>query len=653
MTTTTKKRRPDAALFPARPADLDIAGLLRRASPVLLVLGTWLAFHPYAGIVHDSRLYVAQALHALHPGVFDRDLFFAFGSQDDFTLFTRLFAPFVDRLGASVATMLVVALGHALWLAGAAALAMRLAPSKTAAVAGLVLVAAMPGYYGGWQIFTYAEGFATPRLLAEGIALWALWALTNHRLLLASALVLVAALLHPIMAATAACVGFCFFVLRDWRWIMLGLAGAAAAGILAYAGIAPFDGLLRTMDSEWLGVVEQRNIFLFPALWRPMDWGRVATTAATAVAGAAILSGWRRRLVLAGTLAGLGGIAATYLGADVLHNAFVIQIQIWRTLWLLQVFAYLGAGILFVQLWQLKEDGFGLIALIVFSWLASIMLDPGASVAIAVCTLTLAVTRLRGNLKPLPSFTTITGVTLAGLAMGFLVICRLIMLKGWLAAVPDAAALWGNFGTITVVEAAAMAAVAVALYRLQPGVARVALPVAALVLAMASVAAWDRRSPWTRVLAAEHSIAAFESALPPDALVYWESDVRGPWLLLHRPSYFSRVQGSGVVFRRPTALAYRDRADVVRPLTGRKLLDSIRARGTTPPPLPALTRTMLMSACRRDGALDAMVLSRAVPGAYVAQWDAPTPIYEMDAVRNGETRPPVSRLYLYRCADLR
>ena len=648
-----KKRPPDAALTLARPSDLDIAGLLRRACPVLLVVGTWLAFHPYAGIVHDSRLYVAQALHALHPEVFGRDLFFAFGSQDDFSVYSRLFAPLLDRVGPSAAVMLVVVIGQALWLSGAAAMAVRLAPQRSAAVAGLVLVAVMPASYGGWNIFTYGEGFATPRLLAEGIGLWALWALTGGRLLWASALVVVAGLLHPLVAASALCVGFCYVVLQDWRWLLLGVAGVAAAAGLAIAGIAPFDGLLRTMDSEWLGLVEQRNIDLFPALWQPKDWGHVVTTAALAMAAVVVLSGWRRRLLLAGTVAGLGGLAATYVGADVLHNAFLIQIQIWRTLWLMQVFAYLGAGCLFVRLWQLQEDGLALIALIVFAWLAGLALEPVASAAIAAFSLVLAVMRLRGNAKPLPSVATMSVIILAGAAVGFLVVCRVIVLKGWIAAIPDAAALWGNLGHFTLIEAVFIATLAVAIYRLRPDTARMALPAASLVLVLASIAGWYRCAPWDRVLASAHPIAVFDAVLAPDAQVYWENDVRGPWLLLRRPSYFSRVQGAGIEFERRTALAYRDRANVVAPLTGRELLDSIRASTTLPPALPVLTRGLLVSTCRRDGALDAMVLSRAVPGAYAAQWDVPTPVYDVDAARMGVSRPPINRFYLYRCADLR
>jgi hypothetical protein len=122
---------------------------------------------------------------------------------------------------------------------------------------------------------------------------------------------------------------------------------------------------------------------------------------------------------------------------------------------------------------------------------------------------------------------------------------------------------------------------------------------------------------------------------------------------LGRPSYFSVVQGAGILFHRETALTFRDRARVVEPLMGQALVDHVRYREEVPPPLPALTRDLLADTCRSDPALDAMVLSRAVEGAYAATWSPRSPIYEPAALRKGAHRPPIGRYFLYRCADLR
>src|SRR5688572_16801102 len=53
---------------------------------------------PYAGLIHDARLYAAQAQDA-YDGRFADDLFFRYGSQARFTLFPQLFAPACSLLG--------------------------------------------------------------------------------------------------------------------------------------------------------------------------------------------------------------------------------------------------------------------------------------------------------------------------------------------------------------------------------------------------------------------------------------------------------------------------------------------------------------------------------------------------------------------------
>ena len=58
-----------------------------------------LLFHPYRGILHDSTIYAGQALALLDPAPFAHDLFFAYGSQAQFSLFPSLVAHLVQTLG--------------------------------------------------------------------------------------------------------------------------------------------------------------------------------------------------------------------------------------------------------------------------------------------------------------------------------------------------------------------------------------------------------------------------------------------------------------------------------------------------------------------------------------------------------------------------
>jgi len=649
-----KKRLPDTGLALSASAPLDLAGLLRRASPMLLVVGVWLLCHPFQGIVHDSRLYVAQALYRLHPDIFGRDIFFAFGSQDDFTLFSVLFAPLVDRLGPAAATLAVVAIGQALWLSGAAALASRLAPERAAAVAGLVLLAALPGAYGGWGVFGFAEGIATPRPLAEGLSLWALWALCGNRRVLAAILVVVGALLHPLIIAAAACVGFLYLVLGDRRWALIGVAGVAAIGLAAVLDFGPFGRLLHTMDADWRSVVEQRNSYLFPTLWRAADWSWFAMALALNLAGATLLTGWRQRLMVSVLLAGLGGLLATLVGGDLLGNLFLIQVQPFRALWLLHVFAYLGAGIVFRELWCLKADGLVLIVSIAVCWLLVPFVNaPITGACLGIFALGFAVLRLRGAFKPLSRPIRTALFALAGIFGAFLIGSRALFIVNRAESIPEELGLWAVVGAVTAIDVLAFLVLAGLVQRLYPAAARAALPAIALAAVIGGAVSWDRENIWPNLLSDGDRVRPFEVPLPAGAQVYWERDVRGPWLLLQRPSYVSFAQGAGIAFNRDMTMALRRRTQVVEPLIGKDLFDIVRGSNDVPPPLPALDRDTLAEVCRRDAALDAMVLSREVTGAYAATWALPVPIYEQKAVQQGERRPPIRTLYLYRCADLR
>jgi hypothetical protein len=62
---------------------------------------------------------------------------------------------------------------------------------------------------------------------------------------------------------------------------------------------------------------------------------------------------------------------------------------------------------------------------------------------------------------------------------------------------------------------------------------------------------------------------------------------------------------------------------------------------------------MLARTCRQDSKLDAMVLSRAVDGAYAARWSLPDASYKPLLLVKGFEVPPRQHYYLYRCADLR
>ena len=132
----------------------------------ILVAAAWIATHRYQGIWHDGVLYAGQAVFRLDPGPFSRDLFFAYGSQDGFTLFTAIYALAIEKLGLPVASTLLLATAHVAWLAAAAFL-LRAFLAGLAFWLALILVAMLPGGYGSGGVLAYGESFLTARIWAE------------------------------------------------------------------------------------------------------------------------------------------------------------------------------------------------------------------------------------------------------------------------------------------------------------------------------------------------------------------------------------------------------------------------------------------------------------------------------------------------------
>ena len=54
---------------------------------------------PYRGILHDSQLYAVQVMNRVEGGAYSDDLFFRYGSQDKFSVFSLVAAPLVRVLG--------------------------------------------------------------------------------------------------------------------------------------------------------------------------------------------------------------------------------------------------------------------------------------------------------------------------------------------------------------------------------------------------------------------------------------------------------------------------------------------------------------------------------------------------------------------------
>src|ERR1700682_1946035 len=120
-------------------------------SLALLPLTLWLALHGYHGIMGDGQIYAFQAFARLHPQL-AADLYLQNTSQDQFTLFSPLYAWCIGPLGLENAARLLPLLFTLWFLAAAWSLASAVTSRHTASLAGAFLLI-VAGHYRAWGVF--------------------------------------------------------------------------------------------------------------------------------------------------------------------------------------------------------------------------------------------------------------------------------------------------------------------------------------------------------------------------------------------------------------------------------------------------------------------------------------------------------------------
>jgi hypothetical protein len=616
-------------------------GMGAAAIQLLLLAALWIAAHPYRGIIHDARLYAVQALHALDPGRFDQDLYFQYGSQDAFTLFTAAYKPLVAAVGLSTAHMAATAAGQALWFIALLVLMRTLFGAGREGLVATVAAILLAPAYGGLSVFRYAEPFATPRLFAEALVLASLAFALRGRMILAGAGIIAAAALHPIMALAGATVVATYAALCDRRvWILIGLGAVASLG-LAFARVAPLDRLLLRFDDAWFSVVEARSAFGFLTRWDWTDGLRLAGLAAM------LAVAWRagrpaeRRLVAALALASMAALGVSVVGGELGRDIFIVDVQPWRVLWITTLMANALAAVTALRLPPKGAARWLTLAALLLSAAASFFWE-GFPLYPALFILAAGTYAWEVRRGPVTARS-------ARYALAAAVIIAL-SLAAYVLAVQVRPSLDVLKWTLRVAVAASAAGVILARPPVRPGACSA---LTASLLCIAAVLLVDARSSWGRFVetgSAPPDLAAFVGDAPH---LYWEDGAALVWLKLRRPSYYSCVQGSGAMFYAGTAREYQRRSAALSVLNTLDFADQpgeicpLRAdpgrRG------PSSWRA-LASACRTLPELDAVVLDHPVAGVLAQTWRAPAP---RDPERPLDWGPGVDTYYKIACARFR
>jgi len=580
----------------------------------LMLLALWAVTHTYQGLVGDAELYAVQAMARILPNL-GNDLFLRHGIQDEFTIFSPLYARCIRWLGLRPAALTLLILFKVWFFAAAWALGRALADARIACL-GVALLMITAGTYGGYGAFRYAEDLLTARSLAEALVASALALQFHDRKALGLLAALCALVVHPLMALPGLLILGCLATPK--RVALL----TAAMGVLGVALVALWSahaalraGPFAVMDGPWLDVVRERSEFLFPPLWRAADWANnVRPLLSLGVTALALHDRRIRALCGAAGLVGAAGLAVACIAATVGPVALLLQSQPWRWIWVAGFTSVLLIAPTAATLCRDRRLGAVSALLLIAGWTVAPV--PGIT-CVAAALLSWGLRERLAVRLALPR-----RVTAAVLGSGVL---SWAAFEWWTLGL---SAHWGGGGYTA----------AVTLLRHILGV-----PIVALTLAV-SLTFWLRRAPSPAALAATSgalllsvllflpralagdvlqagapaevsAFAAWRHVIPPGSNVYVAPahySAAFCWFTLQRPDYLSVNQSAGVVFSRDAALEVVRRSEVLSPMMEpdwrlySAMLEAARGAVRTAPRSRPLTRERLRSLCR-DPALGFVV----------------------------------------------
>lgn len=586
-----------------------MVGLLLAACYVVL----WNLAHLYRGLDHDAHLYALQALARLHPELYAHDIFFRYGSQDSYTVFTSVYAWLIARLGLDEAATILTLASTALYFLGAWLISARLSGRKVAWLAtGLLIVCEL--YYGGFQVFKTAEEFLTARLPAEAIGLCAIAAWLSGRRWLCVVLLVCAALTHPLMAVPVIALVALLAVPRDLHVRLFVAAAFGLSGAVAVALIAP-TGPLRLIDDEWLSIIRLRSYYLFPTTWSLDGWSRTAVVIATlALCTSARPSGLLSDVGRSALLVGAAGLVLS-LATEAWPLQILIQGQPWRWMWLGSVIALVCLPSVAQTMWHGRGVGRVSAVLLCAAWL---MLEMSGGL---LALLAIVVWALRARM------TDRTVMLLNALGIGIALVTL-----GWSLSNVHTVLQWNldlgkeplviekvrNVFGLTVPAVVTVIVIWLAATRLPARIAAVLM--ALLLVLVVPLMARPTMDQWTQRAFTQPTLGLFadwRKFVPAGTEVLWLWNPVATWLLLERPSYMSLSQSAGLLFSRPLAIEIDRRTRVLEPLGDKDVLIIGNSKTGSFRPF---SRHALASVCR-DRQLGYVVANEEVgPTAGKREW---------------------------------
>jgi hypothetical protein len=665
--------RVDAPTIPGDPESLDSgsAWLDRFLRPLaslgadtgtllILMLAVNAVIHPYLGFDHDTRLYAAQTLERVRPGLLSGDLFLQFGSQDRYSVFSLLMAPLASLVGLAPAFLVAYLLSKALLFWGSVRLLGALVRDRVAVALGALFLAMVPAPFGGNNIFCVNESFLTPRLASCGLTLLALELLLAGRAVWSLVLLGGAFLLHPVMALGGVMVWGLFVASRRLSPVALGglilIVGVCGAAAVVWVG---------PIDDVWRAIVLRTCFFIRPALWHSGDWLRIGWGVAVVVAAAVGYARGSARLLWSMLAVAAIGLVGTVVG---LASPYLLLLQTcpYRNMWLVEFLA-VPLGIAWAL--DLLRRGTCAASAAGFAVLAAATTDcahydPMIAV-VSVAAFIFFVILKRGMDRAPKHVDWLPSAACSAFLVGFVVqavsdLRTLAFL--WLSS-PDPALgldihplkLLRDQGS-QLYKLPVFVVLCLLVRRLGTGAPlRGRFVALGVCVASMSLICWLDSSAWygQRFTAQERRKELIVEVLRKrdlgrPATVYWHTDLRDLWFGLEVRSYFNTMQMSGCAFNRETAVEGWRRSRLVscfeiasfrrNPPSDQAWRDALNEFFLATPDEPAPTRESLFQLCA-DPVLDVVVIAQDYPGLWAAT-DGTYYVYDAECVRQRAQSEP-------------
>jgi len=580
-----------------------------------LVVALLLLERPYHGIWHDSVLYLGQALAVLHPGEFRQDLFFAYGSQSNYTLVQYLLAPLVAGFGSSASFWALTVLGLGLFLYASWRLSSSVLPSRQSAYAGMLTLVVLPGSYGAWNSLSYAEPFLTGRSLAEPIALLGLAAIARGRTAIAFSIFAIGMAFNPLQVLPALLAAWVWLVQGDRRW--LHLAWLALLAVAVAMSLPTAYGLFARMDPVWFGQVWERNLVVFYSHSQAGDWYYLLTDVVVLSLVANRATGPLRRFAISVGVTWFLLSTASLVLADVAHLVWPAGLQLWRAHWLLHWSAMATLPWLAMEAWQSQRQRpwfLLLLALVVSGTTPSNAHPLVPGIALLLFTWPWLARHVSMPMRWL-------------VACGCLAVGCWHLIETW--AIQEQSQYWWPLrqwpspllqSWLPVLTP--LLAIAGPLFWQHAGApGRKLLMAGAGILLAASCLQWDQRTHINRAFTADAPTEPFGLSIPHHSKVLWIGGLLPTWNILHRAHYLDQQQLAGIVFNRATATEGFRRKELLHVKDGagrdcRIVTLHLEPHAACKPDLSAMRH-----ACERTrGALDYFVLPYRLPIAPLGTW---------------------------------